>query len=76
MTLFITIIIYDLRDVFFEAFKSCFIETCINSNTMGTRVKVFFFAFLLLKPLFRLFESFFGELCTIGRVCKLKLLNF
>lgn len=75
--LFGLVITYDLKKVFFRTFKPCFIRDCIISISKNTRVGDPLFAFLFLKPLFKLFSSLFNNL-RIAReiICGFSLLNF
>lgn len=66
--LFITAVIRDFRKVF---------ESYITYSSRDTRVKVFLFTFLLLKPLFGLFSSLFkGFYITKGIIYGLGILGF
>lgn len=76
MAFFITVIIYNQRDIFFSIFKPCFVRDYIDFSNKTIRNKVFLFLFLFLKPLFRLFLSVFRDLCIVRKVCKLKFLIF
>ena len=70
MLLFITVVIRNLGEVFLWTFKPYFVGGYIIPVSRGTRVKVFLFALLFLKPLFGLFSSLQGGFCiAIRMIC-------
>lgn len=77
IALFIIIIIYDPRKIFFRTFKPYIIRSYITFSSRGTKAGALLFAFLFLKPLFELFLSFLGGFCIIRRIiCGLGVLGF
>lgn len=68
MALFVAIIIHHPREIFFETFRPCVVGSHITSSSRGIKTGVLLFVFLFLKPLFRLFPSFFGGLCITKRI--------
>ena len=68
MSFFATVIICDLREVFFRAFRFCFVIDCIYTISRRISTGVPLFAFLFLKLFFGLFSSLLGYLRIIGGI--------
>lgn len=76
MTLFVTVITYDLREIFLRAFRFCIVRYFIILTSKSIRAGILSFAFLISKPLFELFMSFFGGFRIVGGIiCRLKVLG-
>lgn len=78
MVSFITIVVtYDLREVLFRAFRSCFVEGHISFISKKTSIGALLFMCLFLKPFYRLFPSLLGGFCIVGgNICGLGVLAF
>ena len=58
LSFFVTIITRVLKEIFFRAFRPCFIGDCIISGSRATRARVFIFTFLFLKLFLNSFRAF------------------